>query len=224
MTMLIDIHEPRAIVNLCRQSIEVMQSSLNPNLADYSWMCADGHTAQTERKQWSEVLGGLSNVEDQLRRELKYAEELVLLIEGPLEILKDGNLQYKQTRYKISYSLIASWLWSLDKSGITIVQTPNYVGTAQYLVAAYKQSQKPEHTVLERYIRVKKVTTERDPLVLTLMGVQNVNLGEKRAKALAEKFTSIYQIANAEVEELIVVPGIGDVVAKQLLRALGREV
>lgn len=239
MTLFIDAHEPENIRLLIAQAVEMEVSQLNiAGMADYVWMCVDGHTAQVERKQWGEVLGGMNDVEDQLRRELARADDLTLLIEGVavpsavgMEVWKSvGKSGWKLARSWGSrekpqpqlYARVCGWLWALDKAGITIVHTHSYVCTAMWVVEAYKQSQREEHRVLERYVRVKLNTTERDPMVQTLMGIKGVSLGEVRARALRERFGSVYRLVNGDLCEVMEVEGFGEKLSRQVLRSLGR--
>ncbi|KKK90558.1 hypothetical protein LCGC14_2721820, partial [marine sediment metagenome] len=89
MTIIVDNHEPKEIEYLIAQSVPTMmpQPGLNSQgFADYMWFCCDGHRIQVERKQTNEVLGGMDQVEEQLRRELDNGvEETILLIEGVCE-------------------------------------------------------------------------------------------------------------------------------------------
>ena len=89
-------------------------------------------------------------------------------------------------------------------------------------MAWYKSSQKEEHTTLRRYIKPRVNPKAFDPAVLTLMGIEGVQLGEVRAKALIKQFGSVWEVVNAPLSELVSVEGIGPGLASKLLEVIGR--
>lgn len=232
--------EPDAIFNLLKQSVECQRQNLvQLGYADYMWFCHDGHRCQVERKQWGEVLSDPDHVEEQLRREMVATEETVLLVEGVAEATPWGMDTYIKSGEKLYYRLhhsygtpkhpqvglyhrIQSWFWQLDKAGISVYRTCCSNDTASALVAWYKSSQKEEHTTLRRYIKPRIDPKGFDHRVLTLMGIEGVQLGEVRAKALVEHFGSVWAIVSAPVSELVKVDGIGPGLAKKLVEAVGR--
>jgi ERCC4-type nuclease len=124
--------------------------------------------------------------------------------------------------------MLFSWLRSLDRVGITTHSTINEEDTARLLVAFHNNDQKQpeEHTVLNRYIRPRVVIQERNPLVKALIGMSwayQLGIGEEKAKSLATRYKTLYDLNMAEVHELCQCAGIGKVIAEKLLRALGRE-
>ena len=121
------------------------------------------------------------------------------------------------------YASWLSWLYQLDKAVITHYCTPDLNGTAALLVALYKNAQKLEHTTLNRYIKEKIYIEEKNPQVRNLMGLQGVNIGEVRAKALIDRFGSLWGVMLASVEELVEVDGIGKKLAVDILRSVGRR-
>ncbi len=240
MTMIVDIFEPDDIYILLKQSIDAQRQNLvQLGFADYLFFAADGHRIQIERKTWGEVLSNPDHIEEQLRREMVTTEETVLLIEGVAEATAFGMDVYHKSAKKPYYILqhsygtpkhpqsglyhrIQSWLWQLDKAGISTYRTVNSRDTASALVAWYKSSQKEEHTTLNRYIKTRINPKSFDPRVLTLMGIESANLGEVRSKALVDRFGSVWNILNAPVSELVMVSGIGPGIARKLVEAIGR--
>jgi ERCC4-type nuclease len=200
---------------------------LNQNsIADYFWSATDNHTIQIERKQTSELLSEFDVIEEQLNRYLDNADEIGLILEGILrphyfgcEALKvKGNKLISQVVSKRPYAEIIAWLWQLDKAGITVYRSIDYMDTAQQLVSFYNNSQKPEHTTLRRYIKHKLPAWQPDPDIAFLTNI----VGEVTATKLVEGVGDRWKVMNAGVEELISVPGIGKATAEKLLKAIGR--
>lgn len=239
--ILCDVFEPDHIFNLLKQSVECQRQNLvQAGFADYLWFACDGHRVQVERKQWGEVLSDPDHVEEQLRRELIATEETVLLVEGVAEATPWGVDAYTKSPdkpyYRVQHSYgthkhpqsglyhrIQAWFWQLDKAGISVYRTANSQDTASALVAWYKSSQKEEHTTLSRYIKPRINPKAFNPAVLTLMGIEGVELGEVRAKALVKRFRSVWSIMNAPLSELVRVDGIGVGIARKLIDAIGRD-
>mgnify|MGYP001570170407 CR=1 FL=1 len=235
LPLMVDIFEPTTdIVPLLAQSLEVQITELNLNgFADYMWNAVDGHSIQIERKQAGELLSGLDRVEAQLRRQYDKAQENLLLIEGfivpssggcqTITPAKDGKVFYLNREYKVNFGGFLDWLYQLDKCGITVLYPTNGIrGTARQIAALYWNSQKPEHSTLRRYIKQKIYIESQDQQVKNLMGLEGVSLGETRAKALIDKFGSLWGVVIRDEEELCSVEGIGKTLASQLLKAIGR--
>lgn len=240
--LFVDTFEPYQIWELLTQTTPVTKMSLNPTYADYLWFAYDGHRVQVERKQIDEILSDMDGVEEQLTRELSNGiEETLLLYEGDCEpipgtktatqswkLAKGGKVMVPHHKYNVSYSGLQAWLSQLDKAGITIVHTCHYLATAAALAALYNNSQKVEHTTLRRYIKDRIITTERNPQVLTLMGIKGGGVGEEIGKALIERFGTAYYTLNQDVdalaETMVGEKRFGPVRAKRLLKAFGRDV
>jgi len=234
MTLRIDVFEPKQIYDACSQAVTVQRLPLNSlHFPDYSWFAIDGHHVGVERKQAAEVMSEMSVMEKILRKYMETTDELALLIEGlmaphPLGVatyrLIGGFKLGKEIVFKRSYAMIMAWLWQLDKEGITIYFTPCWEATAGALVAWYKNSLEPEHTTLRRYVKKRRALWHPNPMVETLLGIPGVKLGEKRATALIDRFTTVWGVFNASEEELREVDGIGKGIAQGLIKAIGREV
>ena len=241
--ILVDTFEPVEIEHLIGQSTPVNRTSLNSQgFADYLFFACDGHRIQVERKQTHEVLGGMDEVEEQLRRELSNdVEETLLLIEGvcePIAGLKIATQTWHKTRnknimvpgrvYNCSYTGLQAWLNQLDKSGVSVVWTFDYMATAMTLVALYQNSQKEEHKTLKRYIKDRVYIESYNPHILNLMSVKGGGIGEEKAKALIDLYGTFWYCINQPAEELAEVK-VGDkrlglATAKRLLKALGRNI
>ena len=245
MTIFMDNQEPVEIEALMAQSAQVIkpQPGLNSQgFADYLWFACDGHRIQVERKQIYEVLGGMDNVEEQLRRELSNeVEETILLIEGICEPVmglkmatqtwhkaKEKNIMVPGRIYNTSYSGYQAWKNQLDKAGITVVETFDYIATAITLVAIYQNAQKLEHKTLKRYIKDKIHIETYNPHVLTLMGISGGGIGEEIGKALIDRYGTAHYTLMQDVEglaeTLIGEKRFGINRARKLLRSFGRNI
>jgi len=246
MTILVDIFEPQEIEYLIAQSVEVSRLSLNPKgFADYLFYGFDGHRIQVERKQITEVLGGMDHVEEQLRRELDNGvEETMLLIEGVCEpvfglkiatqiwhkVKGKKNIMVPGKVYSCSYTGYQAWKNQLDKAGVTIVETFDYTATAMTLVALYQNAQKEEHKTLKRYIKDRIHIENYNPHIYNLMAIKGARIGEEMAKGLIARFGTYWYTISQDTEELAATTfgkkeqQFGMVRAKRLLKAIGRRV
>lgn len=223
MTIMVDIYEPKEIQDIITQVVPTIRMSLNHSpegYGDYLWFACDGHRIQIERKQAGEILSSLDDVEEQLGRELNNGvEETILLIEGvcgpvpglnrtmqtyikPKNAKADRDLLIAGKKFQVNYVGYQAWKSQLDKAGVTIVETFDWEATALTLVGLYNNSQKPEHTTLRRYIKEHITVHPFNGHILTLMGIRGVNLGEARAKALVERYGTVWYILNQSAEDL----------------------
>ena len=240
---MIDTFEPKQIEELVSQSVPTHRMTLNHGpmgIADYFWYAVDNHRIQVERKQIDEILGGMDKVEEQLRRELSNKiEETILLYEGTCEpvpgikpftqswkLAKGGKVMVPHHKYNVSYSGFQAWLSQLDKAGITIIHTSHYLATAMALVALYNNSQKAEHTTLQRYVKERITIRPHNEQVITLMGIKEANIGEEIGRALIDRFGTVWYTLSQDVEVLAeTIVGsktLGINRAKRILKSIGR--
>jgi len=243
MSILLDRMEPMEIESLIAQSVDVTRTGLNgQGMADYLWFCCDGHRIQVERKQTDELLASIDNVEEQLQRELQNGvEETILLIEGICEPIyglklatqtwrraKDRNILVPSRTYNCSYTGYKAWQNQLDKAGVTIVETFDYTATAMTLIALYQNSQKEEHKTLRRYIKDRIHIESQNLHILNLMSIKGGGVGEEIAKALIERYGTMWYVLNQDVEQLAETivndKRLGLNRATKLLKAIGRTV
>ena len=153
------------------------------------------------------------------------------------QVQPNGHIERGHSFSTVSASMLYAWLHRLDAAGISTYWTTNWVETARLLVVLYKNEQKPpeDHHTLTRIIRphlyLKKekdnsgYIKEPEPLVKALVFLSDaykIGVGEKKAKAIEEHYVNLVDIAMADVSELAQVKGIGNIIAKKLLTALGR--
>ncbi len=233
MTLWIDQNEPfdQAMSIMSKSVDDCTVTSLNANgWADYYWTCVDESEVHCERKTWAELLGNISKYEDQLRRQKEAHPEarLILILEGlvvPNEsgtsLLKEtnkGNLFVKQWGSTTRVSQVYAWLYQVNRF-LEVYHTPNYEATCMMLVAMYKSDRKGEHSTFQRYF--KPMTFNQNHQVVQVIGLLP-GIGEKRAQALVERFTTVWNIVNASPKELAEVEGIGAKLSVQLLQRIGR--
>ena len=131
--------------------------------------------------------------------------------------------------HNIPISLVYVWTHRLAQMGVPTYQTLTWQGTATMLATIYRNEQKPpeEHSTLKRVVRPRIHIKEADPFMKSLLFLSNayqLGIGEKKAKALADRFVCILDIATASVSELMEVEGVGKVMAEKILSSLGREI
>ena len=229
----IDEHEPDQAEALLSQSVTVNRTSLNrAGWADYLYATHDS-IEHVERKQTSEILSDMDGVEDQLRRELLAHPEnrLWLLIEGVLvypdsmdsisaRVEKNGIL-YQTREFRTRPAKFEYWIAALQRLGVLVVRTNNYIGTCQTLVAMAKGAQTP-HTTLNRPLQPK--VYHQDPQVRNLMSLQGAKVGPKLAERLVDEFGTLYRVVTRSPKDLTKVKGVGLAKAKVILRAAGRKI
>lgn len=230
----VDNHEPSMLIEMLEQVTPIEVCPLNSQgYADFRWQDGD-HVKQVERKTWSDLLGDLGSVENQLMRQLNAHEDhtLALLVEGiaiPGKDLLGGTailtrakggkglwIQSRQT--KVSMQAIYAWMYQIGKY-IEVYQTPDLFSTAKAIVAFYKGDQKKDHNTFQRHL--KEMTFHPNPQVTSLMGMVP-GIGPVKAEALVGRFGTVWQILNSTPEQLSVVYGVGTKEATRWLRMIGR--
>lgn len=240
---------------MLKQSVEVSLEALNQqNLSDYFFWDIEGQSEQYSRKQAGELLSNIDEAERQLREYYDNADRNYQIIEGiitpirlPLKRKKDISVRfntsvsnvlytyhvaangfiYGERVYRTSYAKYQSWIYALDRAGITTFFTMNYIQTARLLVAHYNNAQKPpeEHSTLQRVIKPKVLIKSHDPLVKSLVHLSTalgLRIGEVKAQAIKDAgFKSLKEIAGLKAKDLYEVDGIGRILAKRLVDSLG---
>lgn len=125
-------------------------------------------------------------------------------------------------------SELYAWIYRLSKVGVITYFTNNWEETARFLITAYKNEQKPpeEHTTFRRIYRPRIQIKDADDFtkaLLFLSRAYNWQVGEVKARALADKFVNILDLVTADVGELTAVEGIGQKMAERILSTLGRS-
>jgi ERCC4-type nuclease len=211
------------------------QNLVQQGLCDYFWFAVDGHSITIERKYWLDLLNSLGRLEKQLRTATNHADEVGLLVEGvalplaggEIAIYQEGKSDKYLRRVKISgakYADVMSYLWSLDKMGISVYHTSTIAGSAWALKSFVDNSQKTEHTLLKHYVRTKAIKWQSNPMVETIMAIKDADgtvVGEKKAMELAEQIGSLWDIIHLDPEAIAYsCKGIGIPTAKRLINAV----
>lgn len=141
----------------------------------------------------------------------------------------NGYIEHGHSFSSVPSSMLYAWLHRLEEAGIHTYCTINWVETAKLVVAIYRNEQKPldEHSTLQRIIRPRIFIKDQDPFVKAIMFLSQaykLDIGEKKATILADKFVNIIDLAIADVDDITECAGIGKKVAKRLLSALGRDI
>jgi len=247
----IDVFEPTNIEDLIKQSVPTIKDSFNfKGFPDYTWVDVFNRRIGVSRKKIGELLGDMSGAEEQLGRDIDRVDELWLIIEDAVYsptlyakknkqtipgiqtwiMAKDKALLRPYHKFGVSIAALSAWLYQLDKAGISHIETFNYEHTASSLIALYNSSQQREHATLKRYIRTKAVHRDWNPHVLSLMGIHTRTdsgmcrtfIGEKKAKALIDRYGTVWEVLCQDADELALTESVGIIDATKLLRAIGK--
>ena len=116
-----------------------------------------------------------------------------------------------------------SWLFKLSKSGLEIWNSPNKLATATIISTLYHRSLKSEEEnwAFQDYYRIKAPKSERNPYVISLMGLhKDARIGPAKANALIDAFGTLVGAINADESNLVQV--IGPAATKTFMKAIGR--
>lgn len=143
-------------------------------------------------------------------------------------IMPDRTLECSAHDTLHTISILYAWEHRLAMAGIATFWLPNWKNTAQFLSAVYHNEQKPteEHMTLKRIIRPRIHVKEAEPFLkalLYLSAAYKLDVGEKRGRALTEKFVNILDLYMAGENEVASVEGIGHATAKKIIKAIGGE-
>lgn len=213
----VDVHTAiRQYEYLSQMVPSAEMQSINVNgWADYWWQGVNG-TVQVEEKHWSEVLGSLDHIEDQLAKEFPHADQCHLVIRGTLTSW-DDNCSMTWNRnglwmrplgkgirgearqaepYRQNYRGLMMKLAKFQDFGIHVHQVDGWESVCQLVASLYEDSQHPEESkTFQRLIKPKPVLTmgvedERvRKLALQIMGI-TAGVGEEIALSLAETYKS----------------------------------
>lgn len=248
----IDEFEPDNIETLLSQSLITVRGNLNRNgWADYMWPMYNGLIEQAERKQVNEILSDMPGVEEQLRKEIQTKPEatLWLIVEGicqpiQLENKREGTVTYgkrmcnayksygKRTpeeHYvpghisKQPYERFQSFLTGLERVGVRVRHTVDYITTAKVLVQMATSAQSPPST-LQRHNK-PQIAFHPDSQVMNLLGIYKSGISVVLAERLIKQYGSMWNVAQMHPEDIAAdVQGMGISNATELLQAIGRQV
>lgn len=248
MTLFLDSHGAIGleVSLLIAQSVPTELKDLNSKeLPDVYYLGHSGKTFGVEIKQPGELLGSLSDVEEQLAREYGQVDSLSLCVAGvvlpsergcsTLRWSADGRSGWLSGTgggrpFSTSYDAYRSWLRSVAEWGITVYEMPNKLALARHLVACYNHDQKApeEHKTFRRPLRTRKPMGSWNPYVLTLMGLIDLDtgrtfLGPERAQAALDVYGTPANVMLAAQRATLAkeVEGLGKVTEGKIARSVG---
>lgn len=231
MSLSIDIAEPQSIVRLLEQTCEVDILPLNQqNFPDYVFTDADGILTGIEKESVSALLSNAAAIEDEIRRHWQENSRMILLVEGIALPHPDGaavcelrGMSLHTTYFsKTRVDALVAWLWQVQENGIEYLQSFTPAMSAIVISSIYHSAQKAEHSTFRRHFK-PRVAWHPNPAVMSLMGLQGADLGEKKATQLIEHFGSISGLCQATKEQVDALSGWDKKSISKLFRALGRE-
>lgn len=231
-----DYHEAVQLEALIKPCVDAfVQADLNgKGWADWKWFMHNGEPEHAEHKTVTEILSGFEHVEYQLAQEREKCSNLHLIQEGIVEPdprstgCKTFFMAPNATHFKpgrayphTPYARYVAWIIGLRRAGVEVHVCNSWVSVAHTVIALYQSAQRPETTVLNRYLKQK--VFHKNKYVQTLMGVADGGIGPTTAEKLLKVFDTPSRIFNEKPQYMAdMVPGFGLTKAKKLLRAIGR--
>lgn len=142
------------------------------------------------------------------------ADVVVLLIDGPYFPLAKGRIKTTKMTMKHSYDGMASKLRSVANQGIRVEHNMANWYLPYYLLALYKYEQQDDHSTLSLTPKPFQVPAKSEAKWTLLLGIRGV--GPKIAKDLHEHFGSIQAVAEATIDQLKEVKGVGQHTAEAI--------
>ena len=153
------------------------------------------------------------------------------------QVQPNGHIERGHSFSAVNASMLYAWVHRLNQAGIATYWTTNWTETAKLLVVLFKNEQKPpeEHSTLQRIIKPRLPVHDESRMsdaekssyhlmkaLMFLSDAYKIGIGEKKAKALCNRYCNLMDIAVADINEIAQTEGIGVTIAKKLLVALGR--
>jgi len=150
-----------------------------------------------------------------------------------------GFIQHGHSFTTTRMSELYAWIYRLSQLGVYTYYTNNWEETARFLITLYKNENKPPeaHSTFQRiyrpkvYIKHEKNMSKEEletyrltKALLLLSNTYNLGIGEVKARALADRFVNLLDLALAPISELVETEGIGRAMAEKLQRSLGRSI
>ena len=155
------------------------------------------------------------------------------------QVQPNGKIERGHSFSTINDSVLYAWIHRLAMAGVVTYTTTNWVGTARLLTVLFRNEQKPpeEHQTLNRIIKPKFHVREESDMtedernsfrlmksLMFLSDAYKLGIGEKKAKAISDRFVNLIDLAMADVSDIAQCEGIGNTIAKRILIALGRSI
>jgi len=177
--------------------------------ADYSFWTINYKTVGIERKEVEKDLQGSlgDRLGNQLYKQLEHYDFNILLIEGSWKNVFSTSYITRGMEF-YQWSTIWNFLRTWQDRGMTIELTTNIGHTIKRLNELYAYYQHPVHCG-----GLKRNTIAGDPRLLAL---QCGGIGPKLGASLIEKFGSLKDIANANIEDFASVNKMGKVRSRSL--------
>lgn len=236
MVIIADTMEPFELrARLREKGVEVVDVRLvGTGYLDYLITAWDGHLIAIERKEVHDLSHRVDDAEQQLRKAVETvgeSGEVILIREGiMLPATKTSTVLCKQNRksgviyhhrmVNIPYAYFESFLYRLDKLGISTFSTGNMEATVDLLVQIEKHSQDPDFANYRQYIRRKVPAKYGDETTATLV---NLGVGIAKAEKLTERYGTVWNVLHATKKDLLTVEGIGERTVDTLFAKVGRR-
>lgn len=139
---------------------------------------------------------------------------LVLLIDGLFYPMKGGKMRAGKVVLHHYMAAFAAKLRTIHNHGIRVEYSPADWYLPEYLLGLYAYEKRAEHNTLSLAPRAIKVPSKEDAKWVVLMGIPGV--GPSMAQKLLAHFGTVSGVANASVDALKKVKGVGAVTAERI--------
>ncbi len=175
--------------------------------ADYWFMDCDYKKVGIERKEVNDYLASLGDrLSNQLERMLDHYDTVILLLEGNWRMVDYKNIIGNRGISYNTWAMAMNFLRSQQHKGVTVEITVSMGHTIQRVNELYAWYQKSSHTGGMSH---KTFIDDR------IMAFPRGSRG-KTAEAVLSVFKSLVAVGNAEVSDLINVPGVGNMKASAI--------
>jgi ERCC4-type nuclease len=183
--------------------------------ADYWWFDHDYKKVGVERKEVNDFMASLGDrLANQLEGALDHFDTVILLLEGNWRNIGYNNLIGSQGISYNTWAMAWNFIRSQQHKGVTIELTTSMGHTVQRLNELYAWYQKTTHTG-----GMSHKTFSDDRIMAFPRGCRG-----KTAEAVLGVFKSLVGVGNADVSDLMNVPGIGEKKAADIYAHFNRGV
>lgn len=165
-------------------------------------------------------------------------DESYLLLEGvwrahdPKGLLmesRDGSqwFECRPASRPVMYAKLRRYLFSISRSGITVLYTRDLFQTAYDVVELYRYYQKREHTSMLEKHQLNVPALTRKPPLIRRWAAEIEGVGVQKLDAVEHQFKTPVRLATGEEMEWLCIPGVGAKTARDIMaeiegRANGR--
>lgn len=210
---IVDSNEPGVIRE---KLLELGWEQRRMETADYWWFDYEYKKIGVERKEINDFMASLGNrLANQLERAIDHFDTVILLLEGNWrQITNQNKIIGSQGITYNTWAMAWNFIRSQQHKGVTLELTTSMGHTIQRVNELYAWYQKSNHTG-----GMSHRTFIDDRIMAFPRGCRG-----KTAEAVLVMFKSLVCVGNAEINDLMHVPGVGEKKAKDIYAHFNRGV